>query len=89
MGEEEFEKLSNEDQEKVLKILNNICEEITIKTGMAGGIYLKKTAQLERELESFEYLIRKDNNRELEDKLSSILDQFIDILKDLKEEQKK
>lgn len=58
--------------------------KITFKPGGVGGIYLKKMAQIEKELESFKELIRKDNNLELENKLCSILDQFIDILKRFK-----
>ena len=83
----DLSKLDNKSKNEIIKLLNNVCEEITKKTGVAGGIYLSKMGQLEDELESFEPLIRKNNNLELEIKLSSTLDQFINILKDLKEEQ--
>lgn len=82
-----MKELNEEKEKELLKALNDICEKITKTTGIAGGIYLNKVAQLEEELESFEELIREKNNLELELKLSSTLDQFINILKDLKEEQ--
>lgn len=88
-AQEKFNKLDDATQEMILDMLNDVCEEITLKTGMAGGRYIKKSMQLEKEMDSFNELIRKDNNLELENKMVSILDQFINILKDCKEELKK
>ena len=81
--------LDGETKDEILSMLDNICEQITKKTGVAGGILVKKEHELSAELDYFGDLIHKNNDLELENKLSSILDQFINILKDLKEEQKK
>lgn len=87
--EENDNKLNSDKEEEILSMLDNICEQITKRTGIAGGILVKKSHELSAELDYFGDLIHKNNDLELENKLSSILDQFINILKDLKEEQKK
>lgn len=81
-------KLSEEQEKALINELNNVCEKITKTTGIAGGIYVSKYSQLEMLLDELENKIHNENNIELENKLSSILDQFINILKDFKEENK-
>lgn len=39
--------LDGETKDEILSMLDNICEQITKKTGVAGGILVKKRTRIE------------------------------------------